>query len=250
MRRILHGTAVALILALVAGCEGGPRPIRFESPAGRPDTADGLYRVRATRVAAAFVKPGARFSDYDGLLIDPVTVSYQRDAPAPRPRELARDHFELDPVLMDRLKRIFQESFEAQLSRSNAFAVVSEPGPGVLRVSGHIIDLSVQVPRFRGGEVNLMLNAGAMTLLLDVRDSETGAPLARIADRRAIRPHSAGVVNPYRSGPANNWAAVREIFQGWARILRAGLDELRQLPEIPAPPAPESEGESAGDGPS
>ena len=52
MHRVFYGIAVVLILALVAGCEGGPRPIRFESPAGQPDTADGLYRVRATRVAA------------------------------------------------------------------------------------------------------------------------------------------------------------------------------------------------------
>jgi hypothetical protein len=108
----------------------------------------------------------------------------------------------------------------------------------VLRVSGHIVHLVVTAPPFRGGEVNFVFDAGELTLILDVRDSESHEPLARIADRRAIRPEGTSIASVYRSGPVNNWGALREIFDRWARILREGLDELHTLPRVPPPDAP------------
>jgi hypothetical protein len=215
-----RSSILGLAVVLGLGCASGPRTIEFEA---KPATADGLYRVRATRVSAAFVKPGADFSRYTGLFIDPVTVSYTSA---------------LDESSMARLKKIFQEAFEGQLGRSKAFEVVSRSGPSVLRVSGHIVNLSVDVPPYRGGELNFVLTAGEMTLMLDVRDSQTGTPLARVADRRKIAPTSAGAVGGYQSNPVNNWGAVREICNDWARILRGGLDDLHQLPIPPAPEAP------------
>jgi hypothetical protein len=210
--------AIGLVFGLGWGCASPPRSIEYDSGGNVPDTADGLYRVRTTRVGAAFVKPGARLSDYDRVVIDPVTVSYRATS--------------------DRLKRIFQESFERELARSQAFAVVSEAGPSALRVSGHIVNLAVDVPPRRGRERDFVLEAGEMTLILDVRDSQTGEPLARVADRRAIRPSSSNLLGGYESNPVNNWGAVREIFADWARILRDGLDDLRALPVPPVPDAP------------
>ena len=35
---------------------------------------DGLYRVPATEVGAAFLRPGARFADYRAVLIDPSKI--------------------------------------------------------------------------------------------------------------------------------------------------------------------------------
>ena len=229
MRRFAVWSAawtLALALAVGAGCASEPRPVEFRS--NGPSTADGLYRVRAPRVSAAFVRPGADFSNYDGLRIDPVTVSYTGGA--------------LDDSSLDRLKRIFQESLERQLGRSKAFTVVSKTGPNVLRVSGRIVNLHVDVPRFRGGELNFVLTAGEMTLILDVRDSRTGTPLGRMADRRNIVPASGQVVGGHANIAVNNWGAVREICNDWARILRYALDDLHQLP---IPPPPSSAGPSA-----
>ena len=80
-----------------------------------------------------------------------------------------------------------------------------------------------------------MREVGAMTLLLNVNDSQTGAPLARAADRRAIAPTGANIGRSYRSHPVNHWGAVRDVFSEWAVILRGALDELRSVPEIPVP---------------
>lgn len=230
--------ALAACLILVAGCAAPPRPVEFVGRGGEPDTADGLYRVRSTRIAAAFLKPGADFGAYSSLLIDPVTVSYMSAdrAAAKRSRHGSRD---LSPEARQRFQRIFQEALEKELARSR-YSIVSAPGPGVLRVSGHIVDLFVDVPPFRGGEVDFVLEAGEMTLILNVNDSESGAPLARVAERRGIAPAGRGVTGGFRSSPVSNWAAVRDIFEQWARILREGLDELHALEPVPLPGPPEA----------
>ena len=97
------------------------------------------------------------------------------------------------------------------------------------------MNLSVDVPPYRGGELNFVLAAGEMTLMLDVRDSVTREPLARVADRRAIQPASAGPGRVYYSNPVRNWGEVRSRLQRWARLLREGLDHLKQVPEVPEP---------------
>ena len=224
---------LALGLALTSGCVTTPQPVAFVGNGVGPDTADGLYRVQATRVAAAFLKPGADFAAYESVTIAPVTVSYMTsDRAAGRKRR--RGNEVLADNAMARFKRIFQQSFERELGKSQ-YRVVADPGPGVLSVSGHIVDLFVDAPPFRGGETDYILDAGEMTLILNVQDSETGAPLARIADRRGLVPAGTRLTNLYRSNPVNNWGGVREVFSEWARVLRDGLDELRELPPVPLP---------------
>lgn len=218
------------------GCAGPPQPIQYQSGGLLPaTTADGLHRVRATRLSAAYLKPGASFAEYDGILIDPVTVAYKKGAAAQAGR---RNFFELDDSALKRMESMFQEAFAKGLGRSKNFKVVTETGPRALRVSGHIVDLVVTAPAFRGGEVDFIMDAGELTLILDVRDSESHEALARIADRRALRPESSSATSLYASGPVNNWGALREIFSSWAGILRGGLDDLHALPPVPLPDAP------------
>lgn len=214
--------STALVLALA--CATTAQPVRFETGADGPDTADGLYRVRTTRIAAAFLKPGADFARYDKVIIDPVTVSYKSGQAG------------LSSEAMQRLKDIVHQAFARQLGRSSVYSVVTEPGPSTLRVTGRLVDLVVSAPPPRGRDTMFVVEAGQMTLLLDVRDSQSGEPLARIADRRAVRPESAAIGGMFQSTAVNDWGAVREIADRWARVLRDGLDDLHTLP-VPAAPA-------------
>lgn len=230
---ILRLGALALTPLLGAGC---PLPPLLAERGDAPPTADGLHRVPARGVGAAYVKPGVRFSAYDAVVIDPVTVSYKSWPRRPRATDLARGNYALDRASMDRLKRIFQRAFEQELERSQAFVVADEPGPGTLRVSAHIVDLVWEVPPARGGESSFVLRTGEMTLILDVRDSQSGEPLARVADRQAIRPYGAGLVGGYKNNPVNNWSAVGDVASHSAGILREALDALRELPYLPHAP--------------
>jgi hypothetical protein len=74
-----------------------------------------------------------------------------------------------------------------------------------------------------------------MTLVLQLRDAETGALLAQLADARLIRPADVGLSGAYESTPANNWAAVRDVYAHWGWTLRGTLETLRALPPMPTP---------------
>jgi hypothetical protein len=225
----------APLLCLATACTQSAPSIRYKTSGDMPVTADGLHRIESVRVGAVYLKPGARFAGYDAILVDPVTVSYKSPPQRASASNRSRGNFALSESQMDRLKRSFQEAFEQELEKSEAFQLVTEPGPTALRVSGHIVDLVVDAPPQRGSDRSFIMSAGEMTLILEVRDSLTREPLARLADRRAIRPTQAGAGRVYYSNPARNWAEVRNRMQHWATLLREGLDHLKQLPEVPEP---------------
>jgi hypothetical protein len=237
--------ALRSVCALLAAAALGPacakpssEPIEFE-PQGV--TADGLVQVRTSGVGGAYVKPGARLGSYSKVMIDPVEISYKRTprSGSGRGPGAGDANFALDEKEMADLQRLFQQSFETEFSRSEVFEVVSEPGPDVLRVSGWIVDLVVRAPRARAGsDKTYIRSAGEMTLVLDVRDSQTQAPLARIADRRAVQP--GGGYELYESNTVSITAELRRVFTRWARFLREGLDDLQQLPAVPEPVPAES----------
>ncbi len=64
---------------------------------------------------------------------------------------------------------------------------------------------------------------GEATLVVQVSDSQTGAGLARVVDRRVAQPTVA-----QRSSTPFNQAEIRRLMQRWARQLRTGLDTLHE----------------------
>jgi len=223
--------AVVGVVAAAIGCAAPPRSIDFRLREPGPATKDGLSRVEGRDVSAAYMRPETVFGAYDEVALDPLRISHKEGT---RP---------LDHDSMERLQQIFGESFTRQLSRSESFRVVSERGPKTLRVTSRIVNLDVRMGRNRGGEKEMVLDAGEMTLVLNVRDSQTGESLARIADRRRIRPKGVtGHANSHQltaagfeSTPVNVWGAMREVVDDWARILRQGLDDLHAVAPVPIP---------------
>jgi hypothetical protein len=74
-----------------------------------------------------------------------------------------------------------------------------------------------------------------MTLLLDARDSQSGEPLVRVGEARAIDMGDGGW---YESDPVTNSGAVRDAFQTWASSLRRELYQFHALPALPAVATP------------
>ncbi|MGI9590146.1 MAG: DUF3313 family protein [Myxococcota bacterium] len=231
MRALAIAQLLAALMVAVPGCAARQRSIDFQAIQPGPVSADGLRRVEGREVSAAFVHPDAFFGAYDEIAVDPLRISHKPEA---RP---------LDQASLERLQEIYADTLREQLARSDAFRLVSEPGPRTLRVSGRIVNVDVRIPRSRSGEKRFVLDSGEMTLLLDVRDSQTGRTLVRIADRRRVRPsglsstsndHHSGYAG-YEDTPVNVWGAVREIVDDWARIVRQGLDDLRTMAPVPIP---------------
>jgi hypothetical protein len=82
-----------------------------------------------------------------------------------------------------------------------------------------------------GRDRTYVMSTGRMTLRADLRDSETGAILARVTDETKDRDDLYFEVS---SNVANS-AAARRAVQDWARILRARLDAARMQSEAIKP---------------
>jgi hypothetical protein len=225
-----------LILVGLAGiaCAGNaPEGIYYASGKGAV-TPDGLHRVEWEPFRTTFLKPGADLQRYNKVLVQEVTVSYKTP---PRRASFNRDaivpNYALPDSAIASLKRYFHEAFVKALGESQNFAVAEAPGPEVLLISGHIVNLQIQAPPERDQAVDATYytkSAGQMTLMLDARDSKSGEPLVRVGQARAIQMSGGGW---HESDPITNSSAVREIFRTWASDLRRELDQFHALPALP-----------------
>jgi hypothetical protein len=118
--------------------------------------------------------------------------------------------------------KIVHEEFVKVLQAKSNYKVVSEAGPDVLRVKPKILNLFVNAPDAGsvGRSQTYTVSAGEMTLFMELYDSETGAVLARVVDRREAR----NTVTMTLSSSVVNAGEAQAIASTWARILRDALD--------------------------
>ena len=104
---------------------------------------------------------------------------------------------------------------------------VNTPGGDVLRVNASVVDLDVVAA---AGESDTgpgyIVSTADMSLVAELRDSQSGAMLARVADKRQGRNQG----NLQLSGQAAQTADARAAFALWAGYLREALDEARKPP--------------------
>jgi hypothetical protein len=122
---------------------------------------------------------------------------------------------------------IFVEAF-----RKAGYEIVTTPGPDVLRVSTAVINLYVNAPdtMSAGRSYSYTMEAGEATLVIEVRDSMTGALMGRVLDRRMTR----GAGRLQMTTSVSNQAEFRSLFRQWADIAAKGLDELKAQSPVPA----------------
>ena len=223
-----------LLALLIVGC--GPKPpggIYYASGKGSV-TPDGLHLIKWEPFKVTYVKPGADLARYGKVLVQEVTVSYKTPPRAAQSERGAIDpNYALPDSALQSIKRHFHDEFVKALGRSQNFSIANAPGPDVLLLSGHIVNLKIQVPPMRDqqpGETDYTSSSGQMTLILDARDSKSGEPLVRVGQARAIEMSDGGW---YRSDPVGNSVAVRQMFRSWAEQLQRELDQFHALPELP-----------------
>lgn len=204
-------------------------------------TPDGLHRILWEPFTVSFVKPGARLGTYDAILVDPVTISFKRP---PRKALAAQasgeSNYGLSEHALANMRKSFQSAFEAALTQSQVYSLSKEPGPKTLRIAGHIVDLTISAAPQNQQPDNATLfvaSSGAMTLILNVEDSQTGDPLVRVGERHDISLFG-DEDEAYSVDNESTSAALTSLFKAWASQLTRELDQLRDLPEIPEDPHP------------
>jgi len=217
---VLRVGAASLMLSLIGltGCTTAP----VEPQLGPGETFDGLREVSSARVGAAWIRPDLDLSGYKRILPVNAGIEYR---PA-KSQGSSSSGFPVPAANRAKFEALVSGIFREELAKSQRFTIATEPGPDVLVVAGALIDVVSYVPPEPGGRSEVYLSqVGQATLVLELRDSESNAVLARIADRRAAEKISG--MTP--SNPVTNAAEVRRVIRGWASLLRQRLDEVPSL---------------------
>ena len=204
---------------------------RAEDP---PTSWDGLIEVKTKRMDAAFLLPGADFRPYGRVVIDPTQVAFKKDwlkdTNQARPR-LSSQVTEQDAAeILAAARSNFDDIFREAFSKAG-YPVVTEAGADVMRVSTAVINLYLNAPdtMSAGRSRTYTANAGEATLVVEVRDSQTGALLARVVDRR----ETINNPTPQVANRVTNTSDFRLLFKDWAGITVKGIEQLKALSPVP-----------------
>jgi hypothetical protein len=219
-----HRIAKFLALAfLVTGGLGALLPMAV--PADEPPQEwDGLTRVKSKQLDHVYKLPGADFSGYKRVRLDPIEVEFDKnwkpnDSERSPSRRLTNDDLEkIKKALAEEFRKVFTEELT-----KNGYQVVTEDDDDVLRVSAAIINLYINAPdkMSAGRSRTYTTSAGHMTLVVELRDSVTGKLMARAVD--SVQGRDTG--NFQITNSVTNMSSARTALSKWARVLREGMDE-------------------------
>ncbi len=163
-------------------------------------------RVPNTAVEYAYINEQADFSQYNKLMSGGLEI-YVPDDVDPPP----------DPADLDRIRNYFRNAFRQALG--DDYEVVSEPGPGVLKVSAQVIDMkmtsggAVYEP---SGRLRDIVAHGELTFLMEMSDAQSGQVLARAGDKST---------DISAEQDDATWADVQRAAEYWASLFRNWLDD-------------------------
>lgn len=213
----------AILLSLVAS------PI---AAAQMPVEWDGLRRVSSKRMDLVYLQPGADFRGYTKVIVDPTEVSFRKDWR----QDYNRGSRDLGGKVSDRdIQNAISKGVVAagdiftNAWRNGGYAIADQPGPDVLRVRTAVANISVSAPDVRTASRshNFSNEAGEATLVVEVRDSLTGALLGRAIDQAIVGDNSVA----WRTSVSNR-ADFRNVVEGWAKNGVRGMNELKALSPI------------------
>jgi hypothetical protein len=187
---------------------------------------EGLATVKVTGLDHVYARPGINLSVYDKVMLDPVEVSFATSGPDRSGGPITPDE-KLE--IRSQLGKIFKEELEKELTRSHGYALVSRPGPDVLRVRAEVRDLYINAPAVpsSGPTRPYAVSVAEMRLVAELRDAATGALIARVVDSKKD-PNAAWLHFTTRADTARS---ARAAVDDWAGILRRELDSAHALKE-------------------
>lgn len=186
-----------------------------------PQEWDGLQLRPSRAVDLLYARPGASLEGYKAVRLEPLQVSFDQNwnpNRGSRSTQLTAADFER---ITNTLSQEFARVSASELARSG-YAIVQRSGPDVLEVQPFIVDLFITAPSTQGAgrTRTYTANAGRMTLVAELRDSETNTILFRVVDRR-----NASSTGTFQlSTSVSNMGAARQAIQRWAAALRSALD--------------------------
>jgi hypothetical protein len=223
------GSSLALLLAMTLGCSRKPEPAQLHKMARGAQFSGFLSTYASLKPSPDFEntvvfvnKEDARnVHRYFAAIVEPVQIYIATDA----------DPSKLPDQGRGALTAYFQNAITRAMA--DAFPIVQEPGPLVLRMRTALIGVDVgpaiQDENAGGGERGLphAVDIGKVGVEMEMVDSVTGEQIAAVVDRQPLG--SGATVGSVRFSRDEKFQAAKEAFDGWAARLRAFLDSAHEL---------------------
>lgn len=224
---LIGRSPVLAVAALTVACTTAPPTV--QSGPDAEVSFDGLHRVDNSQADLAWAKPDFDISGYTKIMFVGEGIEY---APAENKGRTTMERSRGGPYFIDedsrtRFEELVRETFIDEMQQIERYEIVTEAGPDVMMIRGGLLDVVSYVPEDpMSGRSSIYLSSiGEATLVLELRDSETGAILARSIDRRAAEQIGGTMIESNR---VTNTAEVRRLVRFWGRRLREGLDGFGQ----------------------
>jgi len=207
------------MLASVAGCSTTAPSIQTGDDAEA--TYDGLVRVDNTIMDSVWARPDIALAGYNQVLFVPVGISYRDVEPgdtsgalrqSTRSRRTELQEFQIDEKTKAAFEAEIGAAFLDEVSSSQVFTVVDEPGPEVLEIGVALLDVVSRVPPQATGQSRVFIDSvGEATLVLEIRGSMSNTIYARAVDRRAAQRQSEMI----ESNRVTNTSEIRRLGRRW-----------------------------------
>jgi len=222
-----------VLKAALAGLVVLSAPIADAQKKQPPAEWDGLQKVATKKFDLAYLLPGADFKTYTRVMIDPSEAAFRKN--------WQKDHNNtqrsLDMRITDDEARemltAVQTAFDEiikQTYRDNGYEVVTTPAPDVMRLRTAVFNIDVDAPdQMTASRTRTYSSeAGRASLMVEVRDSMSGAVLARGIDSRDVGDKGFTV----QRSRVSNRADFERVFKTWAQMSVDGLATLKAMPPI------------------
>ena len=197
---------------------------------GKPPevTVDGLHRVKDTKMALVYAKPGVDLSQYNRIYLTEPQIAFTKNWLQTQnsiPNQTVRKE-DMERIKTD-LAALFMEVFRQELQNNGGYVLVDGIADDVLIVHPAIVDLDVFSPDTPGTARtrSAIPSVGTMTLYMELMDSVTGDMLVKAIDNKYDRTRT----RIQAQNRMRNEAAAREMLGDWANLLRLALDEARSV---------------------
>lgn len=210
-----------LIAGLISLALGSFNPAIARAQSSNPETVthDGLELVKSRKIDALYRRPGASLASYSKIMLDPVEVEFKKTW---KPREVsASDRERMRKDIADLCRKVFAK----ELQEKGGYAIVDAAGPEVLRVTPALVNIYVNAPDTMqpGRSRTYTTSAGEMTIVVELRDSESREVLARAADRKVAD----SSMRMQWTNRITNTAEAERAMRSWAQVLRDAMDAAR-----------------------
>jgi hypothetical protein len=220
----LNLSLIALSAFMLTACAS--KPPSFQEGPDAEVTFDGLVRVDNTAFKRVWADPDADLNRYTKILPHRAEIEFRavKGKAGSAYGNSSKNEFPIADNDREKIIATISEVFVEEISQNQRFALAEDTGPDTLILAVSLLDIVSRVPSERAGRGDIFISTvGEITLVLELKDSQSGETLLRAAERRAVEPAGS---RGMRSSSVANMSELRRLARRWGTRIRNGLDSL------------------------